>query len=77
VSHASPRPIARQVADTCRDLVARPGLPFADCLPAAQVHQAFRDLGGSCRERVHTPGVTLLTFLSQVLDPAQGDIRCQ
>jgi hypothetical protein len=50
-------------------LIRRPGLPFADHLPAEQVHQAFRDAGGTFRERVFTPAVTLWTFLSQVLDP--------
>jgi hypothetical protein len=64
----------RQVATTCRDLVAAPGLPFADHLPAAQVHQAFHQLGGSFRECVWTPAVTLLTFLQQCLDP---DPSCQ
>jgi len=69
VSHATPGPRPRQVADTCRDLVARPGLPFADCLPAEQVHDAYHQLGGSFRDRVWTPAVTLLTFLQQCLDP--------
>jgi len=35
----TPRPLARQVASTCRDLVVQPGLPFAQHLPAAQVYQ--------------------------------------
>jgi DDE family transposase len=74
VSHVTPGPVTRQVADTCRELVARPGLPFADCLPAEQVHEAFRQLGGSFRECVYTPAVTLLTFLGQCLDP---DPSCQ
>jgi hypothetical protein len=60
------------VADTCRDLVAQPGLPFADHLPEQQVHQTFHDQGGAYRERIYTPAVTLWTFLSQVLDPAHS-----
>jgi putative transposase len=74
VSHATPGPIARQVANTCRDLVAQPGLPLARHLPAAQVHDTFRDLGGAFRQRLYTPAVTLWTFLHQALDP---DHSCQ
>jgi hypothetical protein len=62
-------PVARTVASACRELTRRPGLPLADHLPAAQIHQAFRDAGGAFRERIFTPAVTLWTFLSQVLDP--------
>jgi hypothetical protein len=69
MSHSATQPRPRQVAPTCRDLVAAPGLPFADRLPAEQVHRTFADLGGSFRQSVYTPAVTLLTFLSQCLDP--------
>jgi hypothetical protein len=62
-------PVPRTVAGACRELTRRPGLPFADHLPAEQIHQAFRQAGGVFRERIFTPAVTLWTFLSQVLDP--------
>jgi hypothetical protein len=58
-----------KVAATCRQLVAQPGLPFAEHLPAKLVHTTFRDLGHVFRQRIFTPAVTLWTFLSQVLDP--------
>jgi len=65
----TPHPLARPVADDCRALVAQPGLPFADQIPAAQIHDACRGLGAPFRDRVYTPAVTLLTFLHQCLDP--------
>jgi len=68
----TPRPLARQVASTCRDLVVQPGLPFAQHLPAAQVYQLVQELGGAYRERIYTPAVTLWTFLTQVRDPDQS-----
>jgi hypothetical protein len=74
MSHATPGPVARQVAHTCRELIRQPGLPFADHLPAAQVHRTLHTLGGLFRERIYTPAVTLWTFLTQVLDP---DHSCQ
>ena len=74
MSHPATGPRPRQVATTCRDLVAAPGLPFAEHLPTEQVHRTFADLGGSFRESVYTPAVTLLTFLHQCLDP---DPSCQ
>jgi Transposase DDE domain len=70
----TPRPLARQVASTCRDLVVQPGLPFAQHLPAEQVHQIFHAFGGEYRERIYNPAVTLWTFLTQVRDP---DHSCQ
>jgi hypothetical protein len=44
------------------------GLPFAEHLPAGLIHRTARRLGVSFRERIYTPAVTLLTFLSQALD---------
>jgi hypothetical protein len=44
------------------------GLPFAEHLPAELIHRTARRLGVGFRQRVYTPAVTLLTFLSQVLD---------
>jgi hypothetical protein len=70
----TPRPLTRQVASACRDLVVPPGLPFAQHLPAEQIHETFALLGGTFRERVYTPAVTLWTFLTQVRDP---DHSCQ
>jgi len=61
-------PTPRTVAGACRALIRHPGLPFAEHLPAEQIHQAFRQAGGVFRERIFTPAVTLWTFLSQVLD---------
>jgi hypothetical protein len=45
------------------------GLPFAERLPAELIHRTAGRLGVCFRERIYTPAVTLLTFLSQVLDP--------
>jgi DDE family transposase len=44
------------------------GLPFAEHLPVALIHRTARRLGVCFRDRIYTPAVTLLTFLSQVLD---------
>jgi hypothetical protein len=44
------------------------GLPFAEHLPTDQIHRTARRLGVCFRDRIYTPAVTLLTFLSQVLD---------
>jgi len=44
------------------------GLPFADHLPVDLIHRTASRLGVLFRERLFTPAVTLLTFLSQVLD---------
>jgi hypothetical protein len=51
-----------------QQLLAQPGLPFAEQLPASLVHDRAKQLGHAFRERVYTPAVTLWTFLSQVLD---------
>lgn len=44
------------------------GLPFAEHLPPDLICRTARKLGLVFRERIFTPAVTLLTFLSQVLD---------
>jgi hypothetical protein len=44
------------------------GLPFAEHLPTDLIHRTAGRLGVCFRERIYTPAVTLLTFLSQVLD---------
>jgi len=69
MSHAIYYPTVRQVARSCHQLVRRPGLPFAQHLPAEQIHKAVRKAGARFRERIFTPAVTLWTFLSQILDP--------
>jgi len=74
MNHPATDALARQVANSCRDLVAQPGLPFAEHLPEEQVHDTFSQQGGAFRHRVFTPAVTLWTFLSQVLD---ADHSCQ
>jgi hypothetical protein len=51
-----------------QELQQRPGLPFADYLPANLIHQTARTVGCLFRQRIFTPAVTLWTFLSQVLD---------
>jgi hypothetical protein len=43
-------------------------LPFAEYLPPARIHRTARRLGLCFRQRLYTPAVTLLTFLSQVFD---------
>jgi hypothetical protein len=44
------------------------GLPFAELLPVDQIHAVAHRLRLTFRDRIFTPAVTLLTFLSQVLD---------
>jgi hypothetical protein len=44
------------------------GLPFAEHLPPDLIHRTARRLGVGFRDRIYSPAVTLLTFLSQVLD---------
>jgi len=51
-----------------RELQRRPGLPFAEYLPAELIHRTARRVRCCFRERIYTPAVTLWTFLSQVLD---------
>src|SRR5262249_60099046 len=51
-----------------RELQQRPGLPFAESLPARLIQDPARSVGCNFRERIFTPAVTLWTFLSQVLD---------
>jgi hypothetical protein len=62
-------PPVRQVSNASLRLARQNGLPFAQHLPQEQIHQAVRDAGGSFRERLFTPAITLWTFLSQVFDP--------
>jgi len=58
-----------QVAHACRQLQQADGLPFADYLPARAIDATLRRVGGSFRQRLYTPAVTLWTFLAQLLDP--------
>jgi hypothetical protein len=51
-----------------QELRQQHGLPFAEHLPPDRIHRTASDLGVSFRERIFTPAVTLLTFLSQVFD---------
>src|SRR5438105_3176303 len=44
------------------------GLAFAELLPTERIHHTARRLGLAFRDRLYTPAVTLLTFLSQALD---------
>jgi hypothetical protein len=60
--------LTHQARSACRQLARREGLPFAAHLPAAQVHDACRQLGCRFRDRLFSPAVTLWTFLSQCLD---------
>jgi hypothetical protein len=55
-------------ATTLRQLQPRPGLPFAEYLPAALIRRTAQRVRYCFRERIYTPAVTLWTFLSQVLD---------
>jgi hypothetical protein len=64
----TPRLTFSPVATTCHQLQQSPGLPFAEALPADQVHTTLRAIGGFFRQRVWAPAVTLWTFLSQCLD---------
>jgi hypothetical protein len=51
-----------------QELRLQHGLPFAEHLPPGRIHRTARRLGVCFRQRIYTPAVTLLTFLSQVLD---------
>jgi hypothetical protein len=68
MSDVTPGALACQVAQACRQLQQAEGLPFAEHLPARAVHATLRQVGGSFRDRLYTPAVTLWTFLSQLLD---------
>jgi len=74
MNHPASDALGCQVAHTCRDLVAQPGLPIAQHLPEDQVLDTFHDQGGTFRDRVYTPATTLWTFLHQVLD---ADHSCE
>jgi hypothetical protein len=74
MNHPATDALARQVATTCRDLVAQPGLPLAEHLPEDLILDLFRDQGGTFRDRVYTPATTLWTFLHQCLD---ADHSCE
>jgi hypothetical protein len=69
MARSTPAPLTRQARHLCDDLTQAPGLPFADLLPAAQVHRALAQEQVSFAERLFTPLVTLWVFLSQILDP--------
>jgi hypothetical protein len=58
-----------RAANTCRALVASPGLALAEHLPEQQINDLVKDAGVSFRQRIFTPAVTLWTLLTQVLDP--------
>jgi hypothetical protein len=64
MTHATPQRLSSQA----RQLARRDGLPFAQHLPARQVHDLCRQLGQSFRDRLYSPAVTVWTFLSQCLD---------
>jgi hypothetical protein len=67
--HRTLGPVARQLQHSCEKLAAQPGLPFAEHLPARQIHAAVRQTGTTFRQRVFNPATTLWTFLSQLFDP--------
>jgi hypothetical protein len=68
MSHSTALVPLRQVAQLRRQLIAQPGLPFAEHFPAERIQQLCRDVGHFFRHRIFTPAVTLWTFLSQLLD---------
>ena len=69
VKHPTSLPRVRPEEVLRRQFVQAPGLPFAEVLPARQLHQVLQDCQVAFRERVFSPLVTVATFLSQVLDP--------
>ncbi len=69
MAHATPTSGARQVRVLRQQFAHTPALPFADLLPAEEVTEALQAEGGSFRDRLFSPLVTLWVFLSQVLDP--------
>ena len=52
------------------NLKNNPELPFSNVLPKKEIIQKMEDL--TYRERIFTPDVTLLAFLSQVMDDDQS-----
>lgn len=64
---SSPAPTC-QGARLCRQFDHDAALPFADILPADQVHNAVQAEQVRFRDRLFNPAVTLWIFLSQVLD---------
>jgi hypothetical protein len=69
VNHPNPFGPTGRAANTCRALVASPGLALAEHLPEQQINDLVKEAGVSFRQRIFTPAVTLWTFLTQVLDP--------
>jgi hypothetical protein len=61
--------LACQVARARQQLQQAGGLPFAEYLPSRAIHATLRRVGGSFRDRLYTPALTLWAFLSQLLDP--------
>ena len=68
MSQSKPPAPVRPACAVRQQLRQARGLPFAELLPAELIHRTARRLGLAFRDRLYTPAVTLLTFLSQVLD---------
>ena len=67
MAHGTHGRVSRNLAKTVETINKAPGLPFSDVLGADQIQQIIDELGVAFRERVFTPFVTLMVFLSQVL----------
>ena len=69
MTHRTHGRVSRNLIKTANAINKAPGLPFSDVLDAGQIQQLIEELGIAFRERVFTPFVTLMVFLSQVLSP--------
>ena len=69
MKHPTIPPRLRPAEALRRHFAQAAGLPFADVLSAAQLHQVLADCEVRFRDRLFAPLTTLATFLSQVLDP--------
>ncbi len=65
-THGCVRRKVRQVIDA---ISQSRGLPFTDILDGHQIEEIIEELNITFRERVYTPFVTWMVFLSQVLSP--------
>jgi hypothetical protein len=76
ISISPPRDARADSRTTLQQLRARfarnDGLPFADVLTEARIHQALDEHGVKYRDRVFSPVTTLWGFLSQVLSDDQS-----
>jgi hypothetical protein len=69
MAHGTHGRVSRNIGQVVDTINEAPDLPFSNVMDAEQIRQIIDDLDISFRERVFTPFVTLMVFLSQVLSP--------